>query len=194
MERETQGAGGSEAEPEPDRVAAQGLPLVSEPDNQAGIKEGLEPATAALTRDTEANPSVDPAPRAMRAIADRKRMLGTDSTMRMDRTDMPGARWLIGGIAALAVFTAGGLWTVNSAAEKRTSDLRNELTDHMNRMEDRLSERMDRMEDGLSERMDRMEDGLSERMDRMEDELPGVMEAAVTKALEASRESEEREP
>ena len=198
MERETQGAGGSEAEPEPDRVASQGLPLVSEPHNEAGLIEGREPTAADLTGDTEAARSVHPARGVMRPMGDRKRMLGTDSTIKMDSTDMPGARWLIGGIAALAVLTAGGLWAVNSAAEKRTSDLRKELTDHMDRLEARMEARISKSvtdsEGRLSERMDRMEGRLSERMDRMEARLPDVMEAAVAKALEASRESEDREP
>ncbi len=103
--------------------------------------------------------------------------------MKTGGTGMPGARWLVGGIAALAVITTGGLWAVNSAAEKRTSDLRKELTDHM-----------DNMEAGISKSITDSERRLLERMDRTEGTLLDAMEAVATKALEASRESEDREP
>ena len=54
------------------------------------------------------------------------------------------------------------------------------------RLEDRLTKRMDRMEDRATKRMD----GIEARIDG----LPGEMEAAVARALQAYRESETRKP
>ena len=87
-------------------------------------------------------------------------------------------RWIVAaGTVATVVLTAwhipGLIADTNSAAERRTSELRMELTGRMDRMEGRMEHRMDRMED----RMDRMEDRISRDLNLMRDDIRAIREA-----------------
>ena len=94
-------------------------------------------------------------------------------------------RWIVAaGTVATVVLTAwhipGLIADTNSAAERRTSELRMELTGRMDRMEGRMEHRIDRMEDrmdGMEDRMDRMEDRISRDLNLMRDDIRAIREA-----------------
>ena len=90
-------------------------------------------------------------------------------------------RWIVAaGTAATVVLTAwhipGLIADTSSAAERRTSELRMELTGRMDRMEHRMDRMEDRM-DGMEDRMDRMEDRISRDLNLMRDDIRAIREA-----------------